>query len=140
LFPQNLVNKPPPALSVADIQTGDPEIPLLKNLISQVQGFIKTSFKAPIIPKGLTTGGKTFPCRGPNCLGIFQARGTVSSFDPFTGQRLAIGGSTQFQNITGSNFALNQQRITQGNLLKSEVMSFLSDLQGQLKILQTKSV
>jgi len=125
------------------IVTENPQIKILNDAIKGVQGFINTAFKTPILTKGLTTGGKTFPCRGPNCLGIFQARGTVSGFDPFTGQRVALGGSTQFQNITGLNlsqFGLNQQRITQGGVLLSEAQGIIKDLQGQLSILETKSV
>jgi len=112
------------------------EIKGLKSIISEVEGFIKTNFKAPILPKGLS-GGK---CRGPNCLGIFQAKGTRSAFDPISGQRLAIAGSPKFQEITGSNFALNQARIQQGVALKSDFTNFLTGLQTQLNILQTKSV
>jgi len=108
----------------------NPQIQILKDAISGVQGFIKTTFKAPILPK----------CKGPNCLGIFQAKGTRSAFDPFTGQRLAVGGSSKFQQITGSNFALNQSRITQGQALFTQTQNILGDLQGQLNILQTKSV
>jgi len=122
------------------IQTENPQIKSLKNIISEVEGFIKTNFKAPIRTPGLTTGGKTFPCRGPNCLGIFQAKGTRTQFDPISGQRLAVAGSPTFQNITETNFALNQSRIQQGIALKSDFTSFLKDLQGQLNIIQTNSV
>jgi len=122
------------------IQPVDPEISGLQKLLAQAQDIFKNTFKAPMLTKGLTTGGKTFPCRGPNCLGIFQAKGTVSTFDPFTGQRIALAGSSKFQQITGFNFASNQARVTQGNLFKFELGNIIKDLQGQINILQSKSV
>jgi len=126
---------------ISDIPVQEnPQIQILKDAIKGVQGFFSTTFKAPMLTKGLVTGGKQLPCRGPNCLGIFQAKGTRSVFDPFTGQRLAIGGSSKFQQITGSNFSSNLQRITQGNLLKTQTLDILADLKGQLKILETNSV
>jgi len=133
----SLTTPPAPAQEVVN-----PQIQILKDAIKGVQGFISTTFKAPIIPKGLCCDrfGKQLPCRGPNCLGIFQAKGTISSFDPFTGQRVALGGSTQFQNITGSNFALNQARITQGGQLFTEASNILKNLKGELSILEAKSV
>jgi len=114
----------------------DPQISGLQKILGQAQSILKNTFKAPIIPKGLGGG----PCRGPNCLGIFQARGTRSTFDPFTGQRIALAGSTQFQNITGSNFAINQARVTQGNIIKSDLMEFIANIQNQLKIKQANTV
>jgi len=127
-------------LATVPAVTENPQIQVLKDTISGVQAFFKNTFKAPILTPGLTTGGKTFPCRGPNCLGIFQAKGTSSSFDPFTGVRLATAGSTQFQNITGSNFGANQTLISQGNKLKSDVSDIILNLQNELNILQTNSV
>jgi len=118
----------------------NPQINILEQAIKGVQNFISTTFKAPILTKGLTTGGKTFPCRGPNCLGIFQAKGTISSFNPFTGARVALGGSDIFQRITGSNFLSNQQIVTQGGALKLQATNIIKDLQRELNILQTKSV
>jgi len=129
--------------TVENIPTENPQIKILNDAIKGVQGFITRTFKTPILTKGLTTGGKTLPCRGPNCLGSFQARGTVSGFDPFTGRRVALAGSQVFQNITGTSagqFALNQQRITQGAALSSQANQILLDLQNQLKILQTNTV
>jgi len=109
------------------------EITGLNQLLSQAQSLLRNTFKAPIIPKGLGGG----PCRGPNCLGIFQARGTLSSFDPFTGQRLAIGGSSKFQQITGSNFAANLQRITQGNQIRLDLTNFIKGIMQQIGILES---
>jgi len=116
------------------------EISGLQKILAQAQDIFKNTFKAPMLTKGLTTGGKTFPCRGPNCLGIFQAKGTVSTFDPFTGARVALAGSSKFQQITGFNFAANQARVTQGNLFKFELSNIIKDLQGQINILQSKTV
>lgn len=112
----------------------------LRSILASAQGVLKTTFKAPKIPRGLCTGGKCFPCRGPNCLGIFQARGTLSSFDPFTGNRLAIGGSSKFQQITGSNFALNQAKITQGNIIKSDLSAFIANITNQIGLLEKPNI
>jgi len=123
--------------------TENPELTGLKQILSQVQGIFKNAFKAPMLTKGLTTGGKTFPCRGPNCLGLAQARGTLTGFDPFTGRRVILGGSQKLQNIIGqgpSQFAFSQQRITQGNILKADFMKFIANLTTQINILQSKSV
>jgi len=118
----------------------NPQIQILKDGISQINSFIKNTFKPPILTKGLTTGGKTFPCRGPNCLGIFQAKGTRSGFDPFTGQRIALAGSTQFQNITKASFDINNQLIASGGVIRSQIDDLLSGLKNELNILQTNSV
>jgi len=124
----------------------NPQINILEEAIKGVQNFIKTTFKAPILTKGLTTGGKTFPCRGPNCLGIFQAKGTITSFDPFTGQRVAVGqtfrGTSKALSFLGSAASLtaNQLRVTQGGDLATQARNIIKDLQGQLNILQTNSV
>jgi len=118
----------------------NPQIQILKDGISQINSFIKDTFKAPILTKGLTTGGKTFPCRGPNCLGIFQAKGTRSGFDPFTGQRIALAGSTQFQNITKASFDINNQLIASGQVVRSQIDDLLRGLKSELNILQTNSV
>jgi len=114
--------------------------PFLLNQIAEANQFLKQTFKAPILPKGLVTGGKQLKCRGPNCLGIFQAAGTVTSFDPFTGQRIAIAGSPQFQQITGTNFAFNQARISQGSFIQFSVQSFINDLRARISIIDTNSV
>jgi len=130
---------------VKEIQV-NPQINILREAIKGVQNFIKTTFKAPILTKGLTTGGKTFPCRGPNCLGIFQAKGTITSFDPFTGQRVAVGqtfrGTSKALSFLGSAASLtaNQLRVTQGGDLATQARNIIKDLQGQLNILQTNSV
>jgi len=131
-----------PAVSVADKQEIDPGITGLQKILAQAQSLLKNTFKAPIIPKGLCCDrfGKTLPCRGPNCVGIFGAKGTISSFDPFTGQRLAIGGSQQFVNITGANFAANQARINQGLQISNDLMNFIDNITEQLKIKQTNTV
>jgi len=124
----------------------NPQINILKEAIAGVQNFIKTTFKAPILTKGLTTGGKTFPCRGPNCLGIFQAKGTITSFDPFTGQRVAIGqtsrGSAKALSFLGTAASLTSSltRITAGGDLMAQAQGIIKDLQGQLSILETKTV
>jgi len=116
------------------------ELTGLNQILSQATSLLKSTFKAPIIPKGLCTGGKCFPCRGPNCLGIFQAKGTVSSFDPFTGQRVALAGSSKFQQITGSNFALNQSRITAGNQIKFDLMNFITGIKQQIGLLESTNI
>jgi len=116
------------------------ELTGLNQILSQAQSLFKNTFKAPIIPKGLTTGGKTFPCRGPNCLGIFQAKGTVSGFDPFTGQRLAIGGSQQFVNITGANFAQNRARIAEGGRISADLTNFITGIKQQIGILESTNI
>jgi len=104
----------------------------LNQILGQAKSIFKSTFKDPIIPKGLGGG----PCRGPNCLGIFQAKGTRTSFDPFTGQRLAVGGSPQFQAITGADFALNQSRITQGNKIKLDLSEFIANITNQIGLLE----
>ncbi len=116
------------------------ELTGLNQILSQAQSVLKNTFKAPILTKGLVTGGKQLPCRGPNCLGIFQAKGTVSSFDPFTGVRLALAGSSKFQQITGANFAFNQSRITAGNQIKSELDNFITGIKQQIGILESTNI
>jgi len=121
----------------------NPQIQILKDAISGVQGFIKNTFKAPILTKGLVTGGKQLKCRGPNCLGSFQAKGTRTSFDPFTGSRVVVGftdrASTFLKKIT-SGVDVNVARISAGGDLLSQAQGIVTDLKGQLNILQTKSV
>jgi len=114
----------------------NPQIQILKDAISGVSGFIKTTFP-PIFKPVITHPSQT---RGPNSIGIFGARGTLTTINPFTGQRIAIGGSSKFQQITGSNFALNQALVTQGGLLKLQATNIIKDLQGQLKILEANTV
>jgi len=130
---------PSPVDPSIDLDPVGTEISFIQTQINQAMSFLKSNFKDPILTKGLTTGGKTFPCRGPNCLGIFQAKGTVTSFDPFTGQRLAIAGSTPFQNITGFDFGANQTRIDQGNSIKSTIQAFIDDSSSQIDILEANS-
>jgi len=116
------------------------ELTGLNQILSQAQNLFKNTFKAPILTKGLVTGGKQLPCRGPNCLGIFQAKGTRTAFDPFTGQRLAIGGSTQFTNITGTGaaqFASNQARITTGGRIAADLTTFITGIKQQIGILES---
>jgi len=126
---------PTPVDPSIDLDPVGTEINFLQNQINDARGFLKSTFKAPILPTGLS-GGK---CRGPNCLGIFQAKGTVSGFDPFTGQRLALAGSTQFQNITGANFAQNQAIINQGSAIQSTIQAFIDDSSAQIDILEANS-
>jgi len=128
-----------PAVSVADIQKENPQIQILKDAIAGVQNFISTTFKAPIIPKGLGGG----PCRGPNCLGSFQSRGLRTSFDPFTGQRVLVGFSDRastFLKKINPQVPFNVAKITAGGDLLKQAQGIVKDLQGQLNILQTKSV
>jgi len=116
------------------------EIKGLSLILNQAQSILKTRFKDPIIPKGLTTGGKTFPCRGPNCLGLAQARGTLTGFDPFTGQRVILAGSQKFQNITGqgsATFAFNQSRISAGIKTKMDLTDFIANIRQQIGILES---
>lgn len=118
------------------IITENPQIQILKDAIAGVQNFIKSTFP-PIFKPVITHPSQA---RGPNSIGIFGARGTLTTIDPFTGQRIALAGSSKFQQITGTNFALNQARVTQGVALKLEATNIIQDLQGQLSILETKSV
>jgi len=131
-----------PAVGPVDIQE-DQEISFLKNLLSEAQSLFKNTFKAPMIPKGLTTGGKTFGCRGPNCLGAQGAAGVRAAFDPFTGLRTVIGftsrGSPKTQAFFG-DISGNLERITQGNILASNLSAFIAEITNQLKIKQTNTV
>jgi len=118
----------------------NPQIQILKDAIAGVQGFIRQTFKPTKVLKDPVTGGK---CRGPNCLGIFAARGTRTAIDPFTGTRVAIGATRTFSSVTGTSqaqLAANLRRITQGGNLFTQASNIIKDLQGQLSILETKSV
>jgi len=126
---------PPSDMVTPPIESG--ELQGLQKILGQAQALLKNTFKAPILRQGLTTGGKTAPCRGPNCLGIFAAKGTRSAFNPFTGQRIALAGSTEFQNITGANFEQNQFLIDQGVQTGTDLRSFISSLESQINTLTT---
>ncbi len=125
---------PSPVDPSVDLDPVGTEINFLQTQISNARGFLKSTFKAPKLPKGLS-GGK---CRGPNCLGIFQAKGTRTSFNPFTGDRIVLGGSTPFKNITGSSdaeFAFNRNLINQGIALNTTVTDFIKDAEAEIQIL-----
>jgi len=133
----------PVAQTSTGVQPVDPEITGLKQILAQAQSIFKNAFKAPILTKGLTTGGKTFPCRGPNCLGSFQAKGVRTSFDPFTGQRLIVGFTPRaatFLKKINPQAPFNVARITQGNIIKSDLMKIITNLTTQINILESKSV
>jgi len=105
--------------------------------LSDAKSLLKNTFKPPIPPSTRCGNG---PCRGPNLVGIFGAKGTITSIDPFTGQRVAVGGSQQFVNITGANFAANQARIDRGLKISNDLMNFIANITNQLKIKQTNTV
>jgi len=132
-----------PAVTVADIQQEDPEIGFLQKILSSANTLLRQTFKDPILPKGLTTGGKTFPCRGPNCLGSQGAAGVRAAFDPFTGQRTVIGftqrGSAKTQAFFG-DISGNLTRILEGRQIQTNLIDFIADITNQLKIKQTNTV
>jgi len=118
------------------------EITGLKSLLSQAQSFFRSSFPKPRTPPGsLTTGsGKTF-CRGPNCLGSLQARGTVIGLDPFTGGLAQVGFTPRFNfgKIDENKFnavLFNAARFKEGNILKSEFATFISGIKEQIGLLE----
>ena len=110
----------------------DPQIPLLENLLSQANQLFKKTFKPP----------QVLDCRGPNCLGILQARGTQIAIDPFTGGRIAVGGTPQALPFFGGKQQVvsNIQRVVQGRAIQSQLSDFIMDLQNQLKILRTPDI
>jgi len=112
----------------------------LNQILSEAMSVLKNTFKDPMIPKGLTTGGKTFPCRGPNCLGSQGAAGVRAAFDPFTGQRTVIGfsarGSPKTQNFFG-DISGNLSRITAGNQIKLDLTNFIAGIKQQIGILES---
>jgi len=129
-----------PAVSVADKQ--DPEIPLLENLLGQAQSLFKQTFPPPF--KQVIR--QPSQLRGPNVLGSFQAKGTRTTIDPFSGRRIAIGqtfrGTSRGAAVFGGVGQLesNRQRVIQGNILKSSLSDFIADITNQLNIKQTNSV
>jgi len=115
----------------------------LNQILSQAQTLFKNTFKAPMIPKGLTTGGKTFPCRGPNCLGPQGAAGVRAAFDPFTGVRTVIGfgprGSQKTQDFFG-DISGNLSRITAGNKIAADLSTFITGIKQQIGILESTNI
>jgi len=112
----------------------------LKQILSQAQSVFRNTFKDPIIRKGLTTGGKTFRCRGPNCLGSQGATGVRAAFDPFTGLRTVIGftarGSPKTQEFFG-DISGNLSRITAGNQIRLDLTNFITGIKQQIGILES---
>ncbi len=80
--------------------------------------------------------------RGPNLIGSFGAKGTRSAIDPFTGFRVAIGqtfrgtsrGAAAFGGV--GQISSNLQRVQQGNILKSDLSNFITNITNQIGLLE----
>ena len=125
----------------------NPQIQILKDAISGVNSFIKNTFKPP--PVKTKVRGQFFLDGVPQSrASIFQTSPKGSRFgtDPFTGLRIALpvgprGNATTERFFGGVQSLLaNQNLVTQGGDLFKQASQIVTDLQGQLNILQTKSV
>jgi len=113
-------------------------LPSLEKLFSEASNIFRNTFKAPRkISK--------FQARREG-IGSFAAKGTISTIDPFTGLRTAIGqtfrGTSRGAAVFGGvgQLAINRQRVIQGNILKSMFSDFLAGLRGEINIIKTISV
>ena len=131
-----------PALGPADIQE-DPEIGILQKLLSDAKSLFKNTFPPLNVPKGLTTGGKTFPCRGPNCLGVLGASGVQKSINPFTGMNIITGftnrGSQKTRDFFG-DISGNLKLGESGREISSSLSELIAEITNQLKIKRTNTV
>lgn len=121
----------------------DQEIPLLQKLLADAKQLFKQTFPPLNLPKGLTTGGKTFPCRGPNCLGVLGASGVQKSINPFTGMNIITGftgrASLKTQQFFG-DISQNLKLVESGREISGSLSQLIADITNQLNIKQTNSV
>jgi len=116
------------------------EIFFFQNQLSQARAFLADTFKKPVIRTRCGNG----PCRGPNTIGSFGAKGTISTIDPFTGQRIAVGqsfrGTARGAAIFGGRgqLALNAQRVQQGNILQANTLAFIADISSRIGLLRSE--
>jgi len=114
------------------------QITFLQNQIKQAMSFLSSTFKSPILRKGLSGN----PCRGPNCLGSFAAKGTRSGFDPFTGRRVVIGftdRASTFLRKLNPDAAFNALRIEEAAEIKGSVLSFIDETRTQIGLLEAEN-
>jgi len=125
----------------------NPQIQILKDAIAGVQGFVKQTFKAP--PVKTKVRGMFFLNGVPQSRASrFQSlpKGSRFAVNPFTGTRIALPVGPRGSSVTERFFggagqlARNQTLVTQGQALFTQTQDIIKDLQGQLNILQTKSV
>jgi len=124
---------PPPIVQESQQLTG------LKAILGTAQNIFKSTFKTP--PKRTDCGGTgQFSCGKINFSP--QPRGSRFGIDPFTGRRVALpvgprGGSKTVA-FFGGQEVLNRNlaRVTQGNIIRSDLSDFISNITNQIGLLE----
>jgi len=110
----------------------------LKQILASAQNIFKTTFKSP--PKRSCGGVGQFSCGKLNFTPL--PKGSRFSIDPFTGKRISIGQTFRGTPAGAAFFggeaqlARNFQRVQQGNILKSDLSDFISNITNQIGLLE----